>query len=753
MALHDSRKTQSRLAGLLALLCVILLICLLPYSLWAAKDASTDTDIAVQLAGLIADGQFDRAEKMIDAHTDASARHDPVLARFDALIDRYREIEKARRASRQVAYEEELAKLERYETGPAEGEQVDPNDPNNIDLDDPNDVRTVLAVVARAREFADEDQKEQLLNDPYVKKAVQNAIDDAAAFQVEGKWLEAYANCYGWLSNIEPNNEAYSDYAEQLLDKAEIAASFEDSPCESSEERYAGVKKEMFTLAVYALSMDYVQIPDYRKMATRALRRCRLLGEVLSNKMRFPDPVEDANDAEKHWFTPPGKQQLAAWLSAVKALQDEVDQAPAGFARKDFLSVFEKALNLNEATAELPQPILIAQFTEGAFGALDQYTTLVWPRQVEEFEKNMMNEFTGIGVEISKRTGQLTVASLLPDTPAYRAGLDAGDVIVSVDGLPTKDMSLLCAVRKITGPKGTKVNLTVTRPATQKTREVVITRDRIIIPTIRGWKRSDDGDWLYLIDEQHRIGYVRITSFSGETEPALEKVLDELEAKGLEGLILDVRANPGGLLSSAVAVADKFLEDGLIVRTQPRSGFRRWPSYESAHKKDTHPNYPLVILIDSSSASGSEILAGALGDEKYNRAVLVGERTHGKGSVQSATPYPGGGSRLKYTMAYYHLPSDQRVMSKEDAEQRGTKDWGVGPDVEVVLRSDELRKLVDLQRENDVLMQADNGEIVHENNRHSLEDTIDADPQLAVALLVAKAKVLAQDSVKLASEK
>ena len=129
------------------------------------------------------------------------------------------------------------------------------------------------------------------------------------------------------------------------------------------------------------------------------------------------------------------------------------------------------------------------------------------------------------------------------------------------------------------------------------------------------------------------------------------------------------------------------------------------PSFEYAHRRGTHPNYPLVVLINSGSASASEIVAGALGDEKHERAVLVGTRTHGKGSVQGITHYPGGGAQLKYTMAYYHLPSGQRVKSRDDVEKEGRKDWGVGADVEVNLTSNELREMLDVQRDNDVLVQ------------------------------------------------
>ena len=251
----------------------------------------------------------------------------------------------------------------------------------------------------------------------------------------------------------------------------------------------------------------------------------------------------------------------------------------------------------------------------------------------------------------------------------------------------------------------------------------------------------EDGSWRYLIDEAEQIGYVRITSFAGETADDLEDVLDELEAKGLRALIIDLRFNTGGLLDSAVDICDKFLDEGLIVRTQPKSNMI--PQYEYAHPKKTHPDYPLVILINSGSASASEIVAGALADPRHERAVLVGSRTHGKGSVQGITHYPGGGAQLKYTMAYYHLPSGQRVKSREEVEKEGRSDWGVGPDVKVDLTSNELREMITVQRDNDVLVQVrqDNGGKTPAKKR-TADETLQADPQLAVGLLVVRTKLI-----------
>jgi carboxyl-terminal processing protease len=364
---------------------------------------------------------------------------------------------------------------------------------------------------------------------------------------------------------------------------------------------------------------------------------------------------------------------------------------------------------------------------------------------VQDFEKLMTNEFTGIGIEISKPKGLLTVASLLPDTPAYRSGLDAGDVIEAVDGVPTKDMSLICAVKRITGPKGTKVRLTIRRQGEEEPRLIEITRDRIVVPTIRGWQRAAEGEWRYMLDETEKIGYVRITSFSGDTARDLGQVLDDLENAGLRGLIMDLRFNTGGLLDSAVSITDLFVRDGLIVRTQTKANMI--PAREYAHGRGTRPDYPLVVLINSGSASASEIVAGALADPKHRRAVLVGTRTHGKGSVQGITHYPGGGAQLKYTMAYYLLPSGQRVKSRTEVEKEGNKDWGVGPNVEVSLTSDELRQMLDAQRDNDVLVQLGSMDNHREVRKRSAEETLEVDSQLAVAMLVARTKLIEADLV------
>jgi carboxyl-terminal processing protease len=690
-----------------------------------ANTVSSTYGTIDQICGLIYQGDFEAAGSLIeDVRKDKTdTTEGPQLVQLEQIIHDYQVLESKLQSNREKSYRKQLKELNKLTN------QVDSPDVN--DANDANDLVSVLSIIAQAAEFANEEQKTQLLSMPFVTETLEQAKSKAAEYESEGKWLDAYSECYAWLRAIYENNQEYSDYSDKLLDKANIEASFRDSPCETTQDRYRGVRRSMFERAVEALNFNYVSISiDYKQMMVKGIERCQILTDVAKRPS-----ANDANDIVENGCLPRDHQKLAAWSVAMDGLLDELDTLPTAMTKDKFLDFFDKVLLLNKSTAEFPETILIAQFSEAALSALDPYTVMIWPKQKEDFEKMMTNEFTGIGIEISKQKGWLTVASLLPDTPAYRSGLDAGDIIEEVEGESTKNMSLTCAVRRITGPAGTKVELTIRSQGDDKARKMMITRDKIVVPTIRGWKRTKQGQWLYMLDEANKIGYIRLTSFSEKTTKDLEKALDELEANGLKGLILDLRSNTGGLLTSAIDVTDKFISKGLIVSTRPRYGM--W-TYASAQAKNTHPNYPLVLLINSISASASEIVAGSLQDPMHKRAILVGERTHGKGSVQGITSYPEGGAQLKYTMAYYHLPSGKRVESQEAAKKESRNDWGVGPDVEVKLTIEELRKMIKLQRGNDVLARADHQEQDDAVTKHTVEDTLAADPQMAIGLLVVK---------------
>ncbi|MHC4122700.1 MAG: S41 family peptidase [Planctomycetota bacterium] len=679
-----------------------------------------------QICSKIYEGDFPAAKSLIDEN---KSDKNPAIAQLRGIVSQYEQVDRWRNLQQQEAYQEKLKELSEVEIA-ADVNQVD----------DTNDISNALSIITRACEFATERQKEEFLKKPFVKQILETAKAKANEFESEGKWLDACLVYYSWLKEIHKESEYYSDYVEKLLTKATIVSSFQDSPCETSWERYSGIKKEMFIKAVGTLKLNYVRLPDYRRMALKAIERCQLLAEVL--KVSFSRIKENQKDlAEKDRFdlSEPDTNSLVVWLAKLTDKLDEMSRSITDIDKNKFLEIFEEIIKLNDETVKLPENVLIAHFSEAAFLGLDSYTMMIWPQQVQEFQKDLTKEFTGIGIEISKRDGLLTATSLLPDTPAYHSGLDAGDVIEAVDGVPTKDMSLLCAVRNITGPAGTDVRLTIRRPGENKTRDITITRAKIIVPSVRGWQRTENGKWFYMIDDKNKVGYVRVTSFLEKTASDLEAVLTELEKDGLKGLVLDLRFNPGGLLSSSVDMVDKFIEKGRVVATRPRFGI---PAVNFAKKTGTHPDYPLVVLINSYSASASEILAGALQDPRHNRAVIVGERSHGKGSVQTITPDLGGGSRLKYTMAYYYLPSGQRVESEEETQRQGRDDWGIGPNVKVELKSNEFKKRADVQKENEVLFKLghDNGSVPI--NRHTVEETLSSDPQLAVAVLIVKTKLI-----------
>jgi carboxyl-terminal processing protease len=694
-------------------------------------DSPTSASAFEPVLDKIKQGQMEQAKELLEQAEDS-----PEAAQLKLLLSHYDQLQAYRAEQRQTAYQEQLEELDKLKEQAAADE-----------LADPNTIDEIMVALIRAREYAQEDQKEQILADPFIQTVFQKMQQSADEYEQAGKWLDAYAHNYYWLTALHEGHEEYKKKSEELTELATIELSLKDSSCgETAVERYEGIRPDMFLRALKLLSNNYVTDVDFQAMAEGGLRRCGLLGRVL-----------EQGSEELAWKA--DSEAVENWAVGLQDIQIRVDRAAAGeepMKQETLESIFQDVLGLNALTLKLPDEVVIAQFTEASFAGLDPFTTLVWPWNVKDFEKSMTQQFTGIGVEISKATGILKIASLLPDTPAYRAGLDADDEIVAVNGESTKDMTIYCVVDKITGPKGTKVTLTIRRPSTGETKDFTIVRDRIVVDPLRGWTRDALGQWDYTIDPDNKIGYIRLMQFTENSGPDIDAILKRLEAEGLTGLILDLRFNTGGYLQAAADVVDLFVKEGVIVKSSPRHGFA---SYEIAHRSGTHPNYPLVVLINGSSASASEIVAGALQDPKHQRAVLVGERSYGKGSVQVITGYTGSGSQMKYTMAYYHLPSDQRVKNRYQIEKMGRKDWGIAPDVEVEMLSSEIRKMIEIQRDNDVLFQNGHTESEGAVKRHALQETLQADPQLSVAMMVIRSQLAAagntlvlQDSFEMPAE-
>ena len=298
---------------------------------------------------------------------------------------------------------------------------------------------------------------------------------------------------------------------------------------------------------------------------------------------------------------------------------------------------------------------LIYGAIKGMVRTLDPHSFFMSQEEYKELMIETKGSFSGVGIEITIRDNVLTVVSPIEGTPAFKAGIKAGDQIIMIGGKPTKDFFIMEAVRFIRGPKGSKIRLTIRRKGAEKPIDFLITRDVIPIKSVRSFFLPSD------------IGYVRISNFQSNTGQELFKTLEEMESKKrLKGLILDLRNNPGGLLSQAVKVADEFLDSGLIVSIRGRDNKEE---KSIAHRNGKPRGYPLVVLINEGSASASEIVAGALQDNK--RALLLGSTTFGKGSVQTLFPLSDG-SGLRLTTAIYHTPSGRSIQAS-----------GIEPDIKV----------------------------------------------------------------------
>ena len=323
---------------------------------------------------------------------------------------------------------------------------------------------------------------------------------------------------------------------------------------------------------------------------------------------------------------------------------------------------------------------LVEDMVNGGLDHLDPHSGFINEKQYKRFTLTNKGHFGGVGIQISmdrRNTGLLTVISPMVDTPAYEAGVLAGDVILKIDGKPTENMGVLEAVDLITGDPGTKVVLSILHEGSKDPVDLAMNRALIEVQTVLGDLRKSDNpkEWEFYLDKPNQIGYVRIISFTETTSTELRTVLGRLQKEGLRGLVLDLRTNPGGLLRSAVEVSRMFLNDGHIVSTKGRN--QQEEVYDA--KPGTAlfpPDFPVAVLIDRLSASASEIVAAALQD--HQRAVVVGERSYGKGSVQNIIEMEGRRSALKLTTASYWRPSGKNIHRFPDSKD--SDDWGVRPD-------------------------------------------------------------------------
>ena len=367
----------------------------------------------------------------------------------------------------------------------------------------------------------------------------------------------------------------------------------------------------------------------------------------------------------------------------------------------------------------------------GMIKSLDPHSSFMTGEMYKELEVETRGSFGGIGIEITLVKDVLTVVSPIEDTPAYTAGVKAGDQIIRIDGKSTKDITIMDAVKQLRGPKDTKVTITILREGLAKPKEIELIRSTIKIRSVR-WKVYDE-----------HIGYIRIAQFQERTGDDLKKALREIEtkAKPLNGIVLDMRNNPGGLLNQSVEVSDLFLKSGIIVSTRGRT--KTMENKAGARDDGNEPTCPMIVLVNEGTASAAEIVSGALQDN--GRAVILGTQTFGKGSVQTVIPLEDGAA-LKLTTAKYYTPNGRSIQAE-----------GIIPDIVVKqIPPPEEKKEEKAKPENHMLREKDlkghiksptEDEVKAEDSKKE-SDNLDKDNQLKNAIDILKSWDILKKNMK-----
>jgi carboxyl-terminal processing protease len=398
---------------------------------------------------------------------------------------------------------------------------------------------------------------------------------------------------------------------------------------------------------------------------------------------------------------------------------------------------------------------LVEDMINGGLEKLDPYSSYFNSDEYRAFESQTEGNFGGVGIQlgVDPKSGILMVISPMVGTPAYEAGILAGDLIVKIDGKSTESLRINDAVKIIQGEPGTPVTLTVLHEGTKETKEYSVKRARIEIQTVMGYRRSAENakEWDWFYDKANGVGYIRLTQFNEKSTADLTKAVLKLQADGARGLILDLRDNPGGLLTAAVEISDMFMTHGKIVSTRDRA--QRERSFEATVQgtlMEPANAFPMAVLVNKNSASASEIVSAALQD--HHRAVVIGERSFGKGSVQKIIRMPNvyPPTALKLTTDTYWRPSGQNIHRYPDSKE--TDEWGVKPNpgYEIEMKDEERLKYLLDRRDRDVIRNGTKKEepAVKEKDKDGKEKEPFTDRALQKAVDYIKTKAAGTSQVK-----
>ncbi len=520
---------------------------------------------------------------------------------------------------------------------------------------------------------------------------------------------------------------------EQLVAQGEKPLPTYNDLADDWREKIAGIDQYMLRRAILRAHASHVDRVPLARLIAGGLKAARVFATTPDLAETFPSFKDDA--ARNALIT-----EIDSRLAAIQALgEKDADSF-------DLTKAIMALLDANDAGLKIPSEAILRTFGEGAVAELDEFSSVIWPDEMNRFRRMTEGRFQGVGIQITlDESRNLKVVTPLEGTPAQRAGVKPGDLIRKVDGHDTLGISLLQAVDRITGEAGTAVTLSVEREGAEGLLDFTLTRADIPIYTVKGWKRngSHESDWDWFVDPDSRIGYVRLTQFTDDTTAHFDEAVRQMREKGLSALVLDLRFNPGGLLSQSVSMANRFIDDGVIVSQHDANG-ELMDIQRARRGAASLTDIPVAVLINEGSASASEIVSGAIQD--YARdgaidAVLVGARSFGKGSVQNIYDLGRSKALFKVTERYYHLPKGRLIHRRE-----GATEWGVQPDYAVDVLPKQVGDALELRQDADLLELDQEGNVTNDATRPDPARllTEGLDPQLEAAVLLLKSQVVAR---------
>lgn len=579
-----------------------------------------------------------------------------------------------------------------------------------------------------------------LLADPRIAKLERAAASAARRAEAKGDWLTA-SELFSRLNVLFDREGTYrSDIDRQVqrlamirlyapeklwqmrndrrVAEGEAALPAYNPAADTYQEKLDGVEEGLVRDAIFRASRANVKGVTMGDMLRGGLGALRVFATTPELHEIFPG-LADANSRQ-------------AFLAVLDREEAKINQLGRMADQPDLRFVLSSLMSANRDTIRVPNAALLHEFGNGAMAALDEFSSIIWPDEIRRFERSTQGRFVGVGIQIRMDDlFNIEVVTPLEGQPAQRAGIRAGDIITRVNDISAIGLSLDQAVEIITGPAGTDVSLTVQRThpdGTTEEKTFRITRKEIKLRSVKGWRRTgpNEENWNWFIDEQSRIGYVRLTQFHEDTTRELDRAIAQMQAQGVEALIVDLRFNPGGLLDQAVNVASRFIDgdrrnplDGVIVSTQDGAGRQTEQPLRAASRQARLANIPIVVLVNESSASASEIVSGAIRDYAQAGVVqglLIGQRTFGKGSVQNVW-YLGGAARraaLKLTTQFYRLPGGA-LIDRERARHVGGRladEYGVRPNMSVSMVPAQIIEALRVRQDADVVPLDDSGKPV-----------------------------------------